>query len=252
MPETPATYVIVGATGGIGSAVCRRLAATGANLMLAARDEGQLAAFAGELSGHGGRIMTYPMDASRSADVDAGFAAAVKEFGRVDGAANLVGSIMLKPAHLTTDDEFETALTLNGRTAFYVLRAAVKAMLETGGGSVVLMSTVATRIGLGNHEAIAAAKGAVNGLVIAAAATYAPRGIRVNAVAPGLVDTPLAEKITSNELAMKASKALHPLGRIGTPDDVASAVHWLLDPVNSWVTGQVMSVDGGLSTVRGK
>ena len=94
-------------------------------------------------------------------------------------------------------------------------RAATKAILTTG-GSIVLASTVAARIGLANHEAIAAAKGGVQGLVLAAAASYAGRNIRVNAVAPGLVDTPLAAKLTGSELALKASTALHPLGRIGT------------------------------------
>ena len=122
----------------------------------------------------------------------------------------------------------------------------------TDGGSVVLMSTVATRVGLANHEAIAAAKSGINGLVISAAATYANRNLRVNAVAPGLVRTPLSVKITGNELALKASTAMHPLGRIGDPADVAAAVAWLLDPATNWVTGQIIGVDGGLSTVRAK
>jgi 3-oxoacyl-[acyl-carrier protein] reductase len=241
-------FVIVGATGGIGSAVCRRLSAGGADLFLAARDPARLAALAAHLPG---RVITHSFDSTKSADVDAAFAAAAEAFGKIDGAAHLVGSILLKPAHLTSDDEFEQTLTVNLRSAFYVLRAAAKAMLS-GGGSVVLASTVAARIGLTNHEAIAAAKGGVNGLVLSAAATYAPRGVRVNAVAPGLVRTPLSAKITGNELALKASTAMHPLGRIGEPDDVAAAVCWLLDPSTSWVTGQVIGVDGGLSTVRAK
>ena len=122
----------------------------------------------------------------------------------------------------------------------------------TTGGSVVLASTVATRIGLANHEAIAAAKGGVNGLVLAAAASYAGRNIRVNAVAPGLVRTPLAAKLTGSEMALKASTALHPLGRIGEPADVASVIALLLDPASSWITGQVIGIDGGLGSVRGK
>lgn len=253
MPASPPTFVIVGATGGIGSAVCRRLAAGGANLFLAARDDTRLSLLAADLALEhpAGRYVAHPADATHSAEVDLAFRAALETFGRVDGVAHLVGSILLKPAHQTTDDEFEQTLAVNLKSAFYVLRAAARAMLSTG-GSVVLASTVAARVGLPNHEAVAAAKGGINGLALAAAATYAPRGVRVNAVAPGLVRTPLSARITANELALKASTAMHPLGRIGEPDDVAAAVCWLLDPATSWVTGQVIGVDGGLSTVRAK
>lgn len=250
MSDMPA-YVIVGASGGIGSEVCRRLAARGpCKLLLAARDAGRLDSLAAELRALGAEVVTRPLDAIDPAAVDAAFAAASAAFGALNGAANLCGSILLKPAHLTSDQEFADMLAVNLLTAFHVLRAAAKAM--TAGGSVVLMSTVATKIGLANHEAIAAAKGAVNGLVLSAAATYAPRGLRVNAVAPGLVRTPLSAKLTVNEATLKASTALHPLGRIGEPSDVAEVVAWLLAPETRWVTGQVVSIDGGLSSVRAK
>jgi NAD(P)-dependent dehydrogenase (short-subunit alcohol dehydrogenase family) len=124
-------------------------------------------------------------------------------------------------------------------------------MMSTG-GSIALVSTAAARTGLANHEAIAAAKGGVIGLTLSAAATYASRNIRVNCVAPGLTATPLAARITSNEAALKASQAMHALGRIGQPEEVASALAWLLDPENSWVTGQILGVDGGLGSIRPK
>jgi NAD(P)-dependent dehydrogenase (short-subunit alcohol dehydrogenase family) len=114
----------------------------------------------------------------------------------------------------------------------------------------VLCSTAAARAGFANHEAIAAAKAGVIGLTLSAAATYAPRNIRVNCVAPGLVDTPLAARITGSPAALQASTAMHALGRIGRPEDVASAMAWLLDPENSWVTGQVIGVDGGLGSLK--
>lgn len=116
---------------------------------------------------------------------------------------------------------------------------------------MVLVSTVAAGTGLSNHEAIAAAKGGIEGLVRSAAATYAARNLRVNAVAPGLVDTPLASRITKSERALEHSKKMHPLGRIGTPEDVSSAIDWLLSSESSWVTGQVVGIDGGLGAIRG-
>jgi NAD(P)-dependent dehydrogenase (short-subunit alcohol dehydrogenase family) len=252
MDNHPA-FVIVGAAGGIGSAVCRRLAKAGARILLVGRTAGKLEALTAELreSAPDGMYVPHVADATRSAEVDAAFATAADLFDSVHGAACLVGSIILKPAHLTTDAELEETLSLNTRTAFYTVRAAAKAMMNAG-GSIVLASTVAATIGLMNHEAIATAKGAVNGLALSAAATYAPRNIRVNAVAPGLVKTPLAAKITGNELALKASTAMHPLGRVGEPDDVAACVAWLLDPATTWVTGQVIGIDGGLGRVKAK
>ncbi len=247
--------VVIGAAGGIGSALCRRLVARHrCRLLLGGRDRTKLEALAAELTASRPsdtpELMCLSLDARNSSEVEAAFTQAAARFGTLHGAVNLCGSILLKPAHLTTDAEFADTLAVNLQTAFHVLRAAAKTMPD--GGSVVLMSTVATKIGLANHEAIAAAKAGVNGLVIAAAATYAGRNLRVNAVAPGLVRTPLAAKITGNELALKASTALHPLGRIGEPDDVAAVIDWLLDPATTWVTGQVISIDGGLSTVRTK
>ena len=249
--ELPA-YVLIGGSGGIGSATAHQLAAKGARLMLAGRDAAKLDALVATLQEvRPGDYRTATLDATKSAEVDAVFAKALEAFGTLSGAACLVGSIILKPVHLTTDEEFEETLNLNVRTAFYTLRAAVKAMMGSG-GSVVLASTVAAQIGLANHEAISTAKAAINGLVKSAAASYAGRGVRVNGVAPGLVRTPLAAKLTSSEMAMKTSTAMHPLGRIGEPDDIATPISWLLDPRTSWVTGQMISVDGGMSVVRGK
>jgi NAD(P)-dependent dehydrogenase (short-subunit alcohol dehydrogenase family) len=240
---TQPVYAILGATGGIGAALCRRLAAQGASLVIGARDEAKLAALTAELNA--AYLVT---DATQSEQVDAFIAHALATHGQLDGAANCVGSLLLKPAHITTNDEWDFTLRQNLNSAFYLLRAATKAM--KAGGSVVLLSSAAARTGLANHEAIAAAKAGVIGLTLSAAASYAARNIRVNCVAPGLVATPLTARITGNEASVKASAAMHALGRIGAPEDVASAIAWLLDPSNSWVTGQVIGVDGGLSSVK--
>lgn len=121
--------------------------------------------------------------------------------------------------------------------------------MRQNGGSIVLISSAAARIGLANHEAIAASKAGIIGLTVSAAATYAGRGIRVNAVTPGLVKSEMTRKLWDTESAAAASKQMHALGRLGEPDDIAKAAAWLLDSENNWITGQTISVDGGLSAV---
>lgn len=162
-------------------------------------------------------------------------AAALELHGRINGVANYLGSLLLKPAHLTSDAEWATTLNTNLGSAFATVRSAARAMRGTG-GSVCLVSSAAARTGLANHEAIAAAKAGVVGLVRSAAASYAPRNIRFNCVAPGLMRTPLTTRIMENEAALKGSIAMHALGRVREPEDVASAIEWLIDPAQSWIT----------------
>lgn len=242
--DTRPVYVVLGATGGIGSELCRRLVAReDARLVLAARDETRLGELADELEAD-----YHAIDATRGDQVESVFAAAAGEHGPLTGAVNCVGSFFLKPAHMTSDEEFARTLSLNLTTAFNTVRAAAKHMPE--GGSVVLLSSAAARIGLANHEAIAAAKAGVTGLALSAAASYVGRGLRFNVVAPGLVETTLTENVTRSGTARQASLDLHPLGRLGHPVDVAKTIAYLLDPENDWITGQTISVDGGLSSVR--
>jgi NAD(P)-dependent dehydrogenase (short-subunit alcohol dehydrogenase family) len=161
---------------------------------------------------------------------------------------NLAGCITLKPAHLLSEKDWNETIALKLTTAFCCVRSAGRHMKS--GGSVVLVSTVAAGVGLPNHEAIAAAGAGVEGLARSAAATYASRGLRINVVAPALVDTPMATRITSSERALEHSRKMHPLGRIGTPEDVAPAIEWLATGDSAWVTGQVIGVDGGLGRIR--
>jgi NAD(P)-dependent dehydrogenase (short-subunit alcohol dehydrogenase family) len=191
---------------------------------------------------------TLSLDATRFDDVERATGHAQALWGRLDGLANCVGSVLLRPAHMTSESAYRDVIAQNLDTAFATVRAGGKAL--KGGGSIVLVSSAVVRSGLPNHEAIAAAKGGIEGLVRSAAATYAAADVRVNAVAPGLVRTPLTERITSNERAAESSLALHALGRFGEPADIASAITWLLSPEQAWLTGQVIGVDGGLGSVR--
>jgi len=237
-------HILLGATGGIGSAVARRLADDGARLVLGARTEADVEALADETGGD-----AVPLDATSFEEVQGIVQHATDTYDRLDGIANFVGSILLKPAHLTSLDEYREQVELNLDTAFNTVKAAGRPLMRQG-GSIVLMTSAVARIGLKNHEAIAAAKGGVAGLMRAAAATYANRGVRVNCVAPGLVESRMSEKILSSEAGRKQSEQMHALGRVGTPEDVAPAVTWLLDPETDWVTGQIIGVDGGLGTLR--
>lgn len=247
MSDSPRTVLILGATGGIGAALARQLHAEGCRLVLAARDAARLAALGDELAAE-----TLTLDATDAAAVDQAVSGIVERHGRIDVAANCVGSILLKPAHLTTPEEFSRTIALNLGTAFNLVRAATRVMSRQGGGAIALVSSVAAQRGLVSHEAIAAAKAGVEALARSAAASYARQGVRVNCVAPGLVRTPLTAALTGNEAALKASTALHPLGRIGEPAEVASALAWLLHPAQGWITGQVLGVDGGLAHVQAR
>ncbi len=240
--KPPRVFALLGAAGGIGSALARRLSSSGAKLLLGGRSSEPLEALAEEIG-----AAAMPLDAAEFDQVGR-FLERAGEEGELLGAANCAGSLLLKPAHLTTAAEFATTLSDNLMTSFALVRAAGRVMRK--GGSVVLVSSAAALTGLPNHEAIAAAKAGVAGLARSAAATYASRGLRVNCVAPGLVATPLTRKIVDNEKARAASVALHPLGRIGQPDDVALLMAWLLGPQSGWVTGQVLPVDGGLSSLK--
>ena len=171
------SYVVIGAYGGVGEALCRRLVQGGARVLRAGRDTKRLAHLATDVGGE-----TFALDATSTGEVEACLRRAVELFGRIDGVANCVGSLLLKPAHATTDEEWSSVLATNLGSPSPGTRGGSRHCRD--GGSVVLVSSAAARIGLANHEAIAAAKAGIEGLALAAAASYAPKGLRVNCVAP--------------------------------------------------------------------
>jgi NAD(P)-dependent dehydrogenase (short-subunit alcohol dehydrogenase family) len=160
------------------------------------------------------------------------------------------GTITLKPFTSLKEEDFRHDLDVNLLGAVRVLRACQKKLFAAGGASVVLFSTVAARTGMSFHASVAAAKAAVEGMAVSLAAEWSRSKVRVNVIAPSLTDTPLAEGLLADDKRRSASAERHPLKRIGQPDDAAAAACFLLSDESSWITGQVLAVDGGLSRLR--
>jgi len=237
-----APIVILGANGGIGEALARRLSSDGHELFLTARDKDRIAELADELG-------------ARTASLDVMDEEAVSEvIGSADsgdgvgGLAYCVGSIVLKPLKSAGSRDFVDTFRLNTVGAALAVKAAEKG-LKKAGGSVVLFSTVAVQQGFNNHSVISAAKGGIEGLTRALAAELAPN-VRVNAIAPSITDTGIAEKLLSSEQMAKGLGDMHPVGRYGQPDDVAAMAATLLSKDAAWVTGQIIGVDGGRGALR--
>lgn len=238
------TVAVIGATGGVGAALARRLKAQGRVPLLIGRDAARLAALAAELE-----APQAVADALRPETL----AEALASAGPVlEGLAYCVGSIPLKPLARLAEADFLDAFRLNALGAAQAVQAAQKALARAeGGASVVLFSSIAARQGFANHAAIAAAKGAVEGLVVALGAELAP-AIRVNAIAPSLMRTGIAAPLTGNTAMAEAIAKLHPLPRLGQAEDAAGLAAFLLSAEAAWISGQVIGVDGGRASLRSK
>lgn len=241
-----ANYLIIAASSDIGQSTAELLHAAGHRLFLTSTKQDAIASIADKMQ------TPYALcDATSFDAVDDIAKQAISELGALDGIVNCAGSLLLKAAHLTSQQQYHDVINASLTTAFATIRAAGKHLINTG-GAVVLISSAAAMAGFSNHEAIAAAKGGITGLARSAAATYAPNNIRFNVVAPGLTETKLTQGLTSNPTSRKVSEGMHALGRLGKPADIARAIQFFLDPLNDWITGQVLAVDGGLSCIRPK
>ncbi|NBP69232.1 MAG: SDR family oxidoreductase [Cytophagia bacterium] len=219
------TYLIIGASSGIGLALSNQLKAAGNQVVTASRN--------GDIKFD---AFTDAFDISSLPD-------------QLDGVAYCPGSINLKPFHRLTTQDFNDDFTINVLGAVKVIQAVLPKLKSAEQSAIVLFSTVAVAQGMPFHASIAAAKGAIEGLTKSLAAELAPK-IRVNCIAPSLTDTPLAAKLLANDDKKKASAERHPLKQIGTADDIAALAAFLLSPNAKWISGQIVGIDGGMSTLR--
>lgn len=230
--------LIFGGGDGIGRAIADELVAKGGSVHITSRTQDKI-----DASGFAGSVCDV-LDADQ-------IARAVADAGpSLTGLVFAVGSIVLKPLKSLKTEDFLSAFHLNTLAAAQAIQAAAPT-LSANQGAALLFSTVAVQTGFANHAAISAAKGGVEGLTRALAAEFAP-SIRINCLAPSLTDTGIAKGMTGNPAMASALGKLHPMGRLGAPDDFAKIGAWLVSPHSGWMTGQVLGVDGGRSAIAGK
>ena len=237
---------VLGAAGGVGSVVCDNLSKQGWKVVASGRTEESLQTLTIQID----NIDILPVDARDDGAMKQAVTDIIQTHGRLDAVVVAVGSILLRPLHATSAQQVQDTIDQNLTTAFNAVRSAAVPMMRGDGGRIVLFSSVAATHGMTNHAAIAAAKGAVEGLTRASAADYAKRGIRVNAIAPAMTDTPMSENLLKSEATRKISDSMHPVGRIGEAKEIADVASWLVDGAPEWMTGQIIGVNGGLGTIK--
>tara|TARA_Y100000996_G_scaffold170160_2_gene132250 strand:+ start:363 stop:1112 length:750 start_codon:yes stop_codon:yes gene_type:complete len=246
--------VLFGATGGIGKCLSYDLVKDN-NLFIGSRNLNQIDDLMLDIND---KIVSDNLNYKCSGDcvdvtdfnsISLFFEKANDFLGSIDCIINCVGSLLLKPAHLLSETEILDTYKTNVFSCFAILKHSFP-YLKNNGGKIIFFSSSASKVGLKNHEAISSAKAAVSSLALSSASTYSRYGIRVNAVAPGLVDTGLTKNIINNKMSLEYSKKLHGLNKIGNPENFIPIIRSLIDDRSDWISGQTFFIDGGLSNIK--
>lgn len=238
------TALVTGAGNGIGRAIALTYAAEGANVVVSDINDDWGRETVALIEGKGGRAIYQRADTSQPADHDALIAAAKRAFGRLDVACNNAGvSGEFTPTAETTDEQWKRVIDINLSGVFYGVRAQIRAMLETGGGAIVNISSIAGQIGIEGITPYTAAKHGIVGLTKTVAWEYGKQGIRINAVGPAFINTTLVQNVPPD--VREQLKAMHALGRLGETEEVANLVAWLSSDKASFITGSYYAADGG-------
>jgi NAD(P)-dependent dehydrogenase (short-subunit alcohol dehydrogenase family) len=242
--------LVTGGAAGIGRASARALAADGARVGIGDIDAPGAARTAREIRDAGGESFDLRTDVTSSADVEALVDEAVRRYGRLDVMFANAGIALGGSAADVTEDDWRRVLDVNLSGVWRAMRFAIPAMVKAGGGSIINTSSVQSAVGFVGWAGYAASKGGINALTTQAAVEYAPMGIRINAVVPGTIMTEMNERIMASspnpQAVMDSWRSMHPVGRVGQPHEVAAAVVFLASDESSFVTGELLRVDGGM------
>ena len=240
--------LVTGGTSGIGAVTAEVFAKEGAKVLLTGRREDKGGEVVEKIKSSGGEATFVRTDVQIEDDVKNMVDTTVEKYGRIDFAVNNAGVEQnMKPLLDQTEEDFDFVTNINVKGVWLSLREEIRAMLKTGGGSIVNISSIAGVIGMANMPIYIASKHAVIGLTKSIALEFAQQNIRVNAVLPAVIETPMIDRFAQDEQTAQYLKSLHPVGRIGKSEEVAEAILWLCSDRASFVTGTSLRVDGGFT-----
>jgi NAD(P)-dependent dehydrogenase (short-subunit alcohol dehydrogenase family) len=244
MRLTGKVAIITGGGSGIGKAIALAFVREGAKVVIAGRDSKKLDRAAAEI---GGECLAVCADVSQATDVQNLVSAAIERFQGINILVNNAAVLLPGTAESLSEEDFDQTFNINVRGLWLLSRAVLPHMRAAGSGSIINIASVLSLVGARNRVAYAASKGAVLAMTKAMALDHAAENIRVNCIAPGIVETEMVEKFNTDPAARRQREAMHPMGRFGQPEDVASAAVFLASDESRWTTGSVMTIDGGYS-----